>query len=149
MGYYMRYISTDEQEITIPLLENILKAKDPQYAITNVQGLPNESGDLMYGASIYGEIEINHPGNSLFEEEIEELKEFLSETEGKKQKLVLQTLTNARIVLAIQILWQGRKAEETLEKIDPLWNWLLDNRRGLLQADGEGYYNKSGLILEE
>ncbi len=59
MGYYMRYISTDEQEITVPMLESVLKSLDPQYSIANVQKPPRESGDLMYGNEVYGQIEIN------------------------------------------------------------------------------------------
>jgi hypothetical protein len=35
-----------------------------------------------------------------------------------------------------------------LKAIDPLWRWLHANRRGLLQADGEGYYDAKGLVLE-
>ena len=148
MGYYMRYISTDEREITIPSLESVLKRVDPRYSITNVQKTPRESGNLMYGGEIYGQIEINRPGDELFEEEVEELKEFLSESRGKK-KTVLQTLTNAKTIVAVQVLWQDRDTEQTLIRIDPLWDWLFNNRRGLLQADGEGYYDSSGLILQE
>jgi DNA polymerase III psi subunit len=149
MGYYMRFISTDEQEITIPLLESVLKSFDLQYSVVNVQEVPRECGNLMYGNEIYGQIEINRPGDNLFEEELEELKESLSESKGRKKKTVLQTLTNAQTILAIQVLWQNRDTEQTLSKIDPLWLWLLSNRKGLLQADGEGYYDSSGLVLKE
>jgi hypothetical protein len=149
MSYYMRYISTDEQEITVPMLERILKSLDPQYSIANAQESPTESGDLVYGNENYGQIEINRPGDSLFEEELEELREFLNEARGKKKEIVLQTLDNATTTVAIQVLWQERNTEQTLSKIDPLWQWLFSNRKGLLQVDGEGYYDSSGLILEE
>jgi hypothetical protein len=149
MSYYMRYISTDEQEITVPMLERILKSLDPQYSIANAQESPTESGDLVYGNENYGQIEINRPGDSLFEEELEELREFLNEARGKKKEIVLQTLDNATTTVAIQVLWQERNTEQTLSKIDPLWQWLFSNRKGLLQVDGEGYYDSSVLILEE
>jgi hypothetical protein len=149
MSYYMRYISTDEQEITVPMLERILKSLDPQYSIANAQESPTESGDLVYGNENYGQIEINRPGDSLFEEELEELRGFLNEARGKKKEIVLQTLDNATTTVAIQVLWQERNTEQTLSKIDPLWQWLFSNRKGLLQVDGEGYYDSSVLILEE
>ena len=147
MGYYMRFISTDEQEITLSLLKSALKLVDPQYSIANVHKIPREFGDLMHGNDIYGQIEINRLGDSLFEEELEELKELLGESKGKES--VLQILTNAKTSVVIQVLWQERDSEQTLSKIDPLWNWLFTNRQGLLQADGEGYYDSSGLIAEE
>ncbi len=145
----MRYISTDEQEITIPVLESALKQIDSRYSITDVRKSPRESGDLMYGDDVYGQIEINGPGDGLFEEELGELKEFLSESRSKNKRAVLETLANSKRTVAIQVLWQDRDDEQTLGRIDPLWGWLFANRRGLLQVDGEGYYDSSGLILEE
>jgi hypothetical protein len=32
--------------------------------------------------------------------------------------------------------------------LSPLWDWLLANRSGLIQADGEGFYEGRNLILE-
>jgi hypothetical protein len=29
-----------------------------------------------------------------------------------------------------------------------LWDWLFENYKGLVQAENEGYYNASELILE-
>ena len=59
----------------------------------------------------------------------------------------MDALTNATSIIAVRVLWQGREPEPTLEKLDALWNWLLSNRTGLMQADDEGYYDSSGLIL--
>jgi hypothetical protein len=149
MGYYMRYITTDKQEITIALLESVLKQIDPQYSIANAQTTSSQSGDLMYGNEIYGQIEINSAGDNLFEEELEELKELLEDSKGKGKKIVSQTLSNAKTTVAIQVLWQERETEATLSKIDPIWKWLFANRKGLLQPDGEGYYDGTKLILKE
>ncbi len=51
--------------------------------------------------------------------------------------------------------WQGQTSflsmwepEATLQKLDPLWGWLISHRKGLLKADGEGYYDHSGLMLK-
>lgn len=35
----------------------------------------------------------------------------------------------------------------TLDRLVPLWTWLQANRRGLIQADGEGYYDGQELIM--
>ncbi len=149
MGYYMRYFSTDEQEITIYLLESALKQFDPQYAITNGHLPPRGFGDLMYGNEIYGQIEVNRVGDRLFQEELDEFKEFLNGNRSRGAKTVLQVLNNAKTTVAIQVLWQDRTVAQTLNRIDPLYKWLFANRKGLLQVDGEGYYNGSKLILKE
>jgi hypothetical protein len=139
MSYYMRYIVNDEKEISILDIEQGLKGIHSQYAIVD--------GDLKYGNDLYGQIEINRPGDESFEEEIEEFKSELEETRGKGKKKVEAVLTSAKTIVAVQVLWQGRKTEETLQKIYPLWYWLFANRQGLLYADGEGYYEFTKLIL--
>ncbi len=141
MAYYMRYIVTDDAEITLSTLERVLKEIDPAYAIT-------ESGELKHGSGLYGVIEINRPGDGLFDEEIVELKEFVKESRGKKRAAVLRVLDDARAIIAVQVLFQDRDTEETLDKINPLWEWLFSHHKGLLQADGEGYYDHAKLILE-
>lgn len=139
MGYYMRYIVTDEQRVSLSEIERALRAIDPHYLVGD--------GDLKHDDGLYGQLEINQPGDGLFEEEVDELKAELEDTRGKAKKKVEAVLENAKAVVAIQVLWQDRDIEETLKKIDPLWKWLFANRQGLLQADGEGWYDASGLIL--
>jgi hypothetical protein len=47
------------------------------------------------------------------------------------------------------VLFQDRPLEITFSQIEPLWQWLFDHRSGLLQAEAEGYYDRTKLILEE
>ncbi len=61
MGYYMRYILTDDRETTLSEIETGLKQVDPDYSI-------GDGETLMYGDELYGEIEINVPGDGLFED---------------------------------------------------------------------------------
>ena len=37
--------------------------------------------------------------------------------------------------------------DEALELLDIVWDWLFTHRSGLLQADGEGFYEGEELIL--
>jgi hypothetical protein len=140
VGYYMRYILTDDRSITLEELDVALKAVDSAYAI--------KEGELCHGPELYGEIELNHSGEELFEEEIKELQEFVNDDDSDNRDRVLRVLRAAKAILAIRVLWQGRETEPTLEKIDPLWTWLMANRDGLLQADGDGYYDRTGLVLQ-
>ena len=141
MGYYMRFISIDDTEITRSVLEQVLQQRDLRYSIT-------EAGEIKHGDDIYGLVEINLLGEELFEEELLELKEDVEDVRGKRQSDVLKTLDEAKAIVAVQVLWQGRETEPTLQKLDPMWEWLLTHRKGLQQADGEGYYDHSGHILK-
>jgi hypothetical protein len=146
MGYYMRYIVTDTQDISLAVIVQALKQIDPAYAI--LTDFDAASGDLLYGEKRYGEIEINRPGDDIFEEEIADLRELLPKQGTADARRVLDALEKAKAMVAVNALWKGRNSEATLEKIDPLWDWLFDHYAGILQADNEGFYDASGLILE-
>ena len=60
MGYDMRYILTDDRKTTLSEMETSLKQVDLDYSI-------GDGETLMYGDELYGEIEINVPGDGLFE----------------------------------------------------------------------------------
>ena len=141
MSYYMRFITTDTAETTPSILEQALKETDSEYSIA-------DSGELKHGDDVYAVVEVNRPGDSLFAEEIGELREFVEAVRGKRKADVLRTLDNAKAIVAVQVLFGGRESEATLEKLDPLWEWLMSHRKGLLQADGEGYYDQTGPILK-
>jgi hypothetical protein len=146
MGYLMRYITTDEHKITLPLIETALKQIDPAYAITNTE--VDDLGDLVYGDMYCAIIEINHPGEEMFEDDLAEFKDIIGEGSSPKEQRVLQTLNNAKGLVVIEAYWQGSNSEATLARIDPLWNWLFANYAGISQADNEGFYDVGGLILE-
>jgi sugar/nucleoside kinase (ribokinase family) len=136
----MRYVTTAEEDVSLARLGRVLQDIDPAYSITS-------DGDLMHGDGLYAQLEVNCAGEGIFREEMPELVESAEDAQGPGREAVLRVLRNARAVIAIQVLWQGREAEATLQRIEPLCDWLLANRKGLLQVDGEGYYDGSGLIL--
>jgi hypothetical protein len=61
---------------------------------------------------------------------------------------VATTLRSAQAIIAAQVLFGTGETEMTLSRLDPLWAWLFCNRDGLLQADGEGYYDAHGVVLQ-
>lgn len=148
MGYYLRFIVTDDRQVDLSLLEGALKTVDSSYQIADRYSGPTETGNLVGGGELYGQVEINRPGDGLFEEELEELKEEAEEGRGRGREAVPQALKTARALVAIQVLWQDRETDATLERIDPLWHWLFANRKGLPEADREGYHDQSGHILQ-
>lgn len=139
MGYYMRYIVTEEKEITLSKIEKGLQQIDANYSI-------DEDGELKWGNDVYGVLDITLPGSDLFDEELEELNDELEDAEGNRTQ-VAETLRQAKAIVALQVLHQGREPNETLEKLTVLWHWLFDNYAGLLQADAEGYYSRDKQVL--
>jgi hypothetical protein len=149
MGYYMRFFDTSDDPLTIEAIEAAMQQHDPAYRLDAPQDARIPQADLYRGDSVFAEIEINQPGDDLFDGEIEEMLEFLEEAEGKNRNRVEKVLKSAKRIISARVLHQDREPEESLSGIDPLWKWLFSARGGLLQADGEGYYDKDGLILEE
>jgi hypothetical protein len=143
----MRFITADEQDVSLSTLEAALKEIDAAYLIERDDESDDE-GVLTYKGEVYGQIEVNQFGDGLFDEEVGELTEFAEGAEGAAKSGVLGVLNRARAIVAVRVPDRGGESGEALEKLDPLWQWLLANREGLLQADGEGYYGATGLILQ-
>ena len=155
MGYYIHFLQTDKAQTTLSMLENALKQIDPAYSIAIWP--EGWSGDLMYGSVRYGEIEINTPNQDLFGKEIAELKDELQGLKASSGDLwkhwpskwnrVQTVLNETKMLVVVRVLIGGHGTEAALLKIDPLWNWLLHHRHGLVYYDVDGYYDRSGLIL--
>ena len=141
MGLYMRFINTDDRGLDLDQIEQGLKNFDPRYSIVN-RWTDRIIGDLMCGDELCAQIEINGPSETLFGEEVEELKEFAGEAGGRGLRKVLACLGGAEQIVAVQILYQDRNPDATWDMLAPLRGWLLMSREGLLQVDRLGYYDK-------
>ena len=126
MGYFMRYIVTGSGEINLEVLETALKHANPLYSIQRSKA---SHGELRFGNETYGTVEFSVLGDQLFSSELEELTQEVEEAETRAKQTVLNALKAAQSIIAVQVLWGSRKTEETLSKLDPLWNWLLANRK--------------------
>ncbi len=122
MGYYMRYIVTDTRAVDLSMIEAALRQLDPSYSIIDREA---ESGTLLYNSEPYGRLEVNRRGDDMFESELEELREEIEDVNGKMKRHVIDSLKNAKRVIALQVLFGERETEGTLGKIDPLWKWLF------------------------
>lgn len=146
MGYTMRYFAADEGGITLPQIEAALRQINPAYSIVNTD-VP-DIGDLMFGTLPLGIIEINRPGDDIFDDDIAEFTDLVGAGDSPGQQRVREVLANTRAIIAVEASWQGADAEPVLSRLDPLWDWLFAQTAGLLQADNEGFYDGDDLILE-
>jgi hypothetical protein len=143
----MRFITPDNSNLDIPSLEKALQAVDNRYRLAEDKTDPPLSAGIFHGSELYGKLKVDTPGDGLFEEEMKELRELLEEAKKGNVKRVATGLVNAKAIVVVQVFWHDRETGETLERIDPLWEILFQQHDGLLQADGEGYYDTSALIL--
>ena len=145
MGYYMRFVSRDATPVTTTQLRDALLAADPGYDVQ----IDDVAATVSHTGARIAHVEINVPGDGLFDEERDELADFVAdvEAEAPAKARVLEALRNARTIVAAQVLFGTGDTETTLARLDPLWRWLLSNREGLLQADGERYYDAGGIVL--
>lgn len=145
MGYYMRFVSTDARPVVPAELRDALAAVSPTY---NVE-IDDLAATISYDGDVIAHVEINVPGDGLFDQERAELVEFANAVAGDEaaKTRVVNTLQTATGIVAAQVLFGTGHTETTLARLDPLWVWLFGNRTGLLQADDEGYYDPSHVVL--
>jgi len=156
VGYYIRYIFDTERRPTLPELRTLLAQVDAGYAIEPVQRTPEQDAEAPAG-SIWADIkldaehigalelrDIDDPGG---DEELQALLEELEDLDDEAED-ASSALWNATGILTVQVLWKGEDHPESLRKLNPLWKQLLTHYGGVLQADGEGYYDVDGQFLE-
>jgi hypothetical protein len=139
MGYFLRFLSEDERPLALGEILSGLLDTDPSFRL-------DDDGTLIRSNERLAHLEINTAADRLFEEEITELREE-AEQGGAAAGAVITRLGSITAILAVGVLRQERTTEQTLDLLNPLWDWLLVNRRGLIHADGEGFYDGQDLIL--
>jgi hypothetical protein len=153
LGYYMRYIVTEERTLDLRILEHALHEQDSAYRLENLQFEPYEAADLGYGDEVYAEIEINRRGDDLFADEVEILLdeldnwEFELDEDRTVQAALRQMVEGARVIVAVRVLFGDNGLEDGIRLLETLWRWMFDAYDGVLQVDYEGYYDGEGLLL--
>lgn len=143
MGDFIRYIFTEPHNLTLTSLESGMKEIDPAFSIVPDQAATN-GGDLLLGGELFGEVEINQPTDQVFIEDIEDLRDQLTDIPAEDKAVVVRALKRATGMIAFQLSEDGH---DNYQRLDSFWDWLFDRYPGLLQIDEEGYYSQSEQIL--
>lgn len=135
MSYYIRYVLTEDHGVTLTELEQALHTVAPTSSI--------ENDLILLGDEAYGQIDITYRGDPICDEDLELLSRFAREKQNRDA--ILESLRNAKSMVTVQPIWSGD--EETVSKVlDPLWEWLLANRAGILAVEGGYFYNQAGAL---
>lgn len=146
MGDYLRFFYHGEP-VTLAWIEAGFKTISPHFAVMRDQATASV-GDLLYDDDVYAELEINVRGSILYHEDVEELREQLEdapEEDHAARARIYDVFEVATGLIAMRVADFGNVYYS--ERIDPFWDWLFEQRDGLLQIDDEGYYTRDGLLL--
>jgi hypothetical protein len=143
MGYYLRYIVVEGPPPTLADIAAGLMPLHPDYSLV----IEEDLATLTYQDTPIAQLEVSRPGDELFEDERNELLEALS-TAGSGTSEVESALQKSTGTIAAQLLAGGDDPAMVMQWIEPVWGWMFANHPGLLQVDGEGYYNGGGLVLK-
>jgi len=135
MTYYIRYVMTEDDTLIFPQVTEILETISPDYEVD--EDVINFKGELI------GQIDINEPGDGLFEGDIELLTH---QAEGMQTRDIIRTeLGKAQIMLVVRVL--GADWDASMDAVEPLFDWFLANHPGLLAIEGGEFWNTTGRLL--
>lgn len=144
MGYCLRFIVAEGSPPTLADLRTGLLPLSPDYSLEP----EDQSATLAYQGTPIALIGIRASGDDLFDKERSELVECLGNCLGDRKPEVLVALQGATGTVTAQVLTDGDDPSMVVQWLEPVWGWMFTNRRGLLQVDGEGYYDRGGLVLK-
>jgi hypothetical protein len=147
MGYYMRFYDTHKKPLRLAQLRTALRRQDRAYDIEILDPSKPQAGVLKYGGIVYAEIEVSESGEESFDEDLGEQLAAVVRRKGKAKSGVEEILRDTKRIVIVCVRFGTKAVEDTLVRIDPLWNWLFATRSGLLHAEDEGFYDDNGLIL--
>jgi hypothetical protein len=153
MPYYVRAFCTDDSCPSIDQLEATLKRDNPAARLVSDDDRESASwsqAEFYYkegNQPVIVEINRNHGSESLV---AEESQEFIDEI-GKpglstSKRRVINQLRNTRFIVSCQLL--GDIDDDGYHWNGELLSYFVKNHAGMIQADGEGFYDGHEVIVE-
>ena len=141
----MRFILTDGPAPTLDDIESDVRKKDTDYSIDREPGAA--TGDIRYEGDIYGEIEVGAVGTGNIDQDLADLTALLPDADDGDPATVEAILKSATSMVTVRFPSEDQASEQSLQTVYPIWQGLFASRQGVLQADDDGYFDKSGRIL--
>lgn len=131
----MRYFA--DSAVALKPISAALKGVDPQFKI--------DGGELTRGNELLAEIEINSARTDLFDEELASKINALEHVASPAAHHVINRLRGTQSIVIVRVV-DGDPAV-TWERLGPLWSMLPTISTGLMQLDGQGFYDGSQLAV--
>ena len=117
-------------------------------------GFRCEGEHLIHDGQEYGTIVIERSGTFVFDEEISKINSVLdryrdSDSCSNAVNKIAIVMEQSTALIILRVIWPDTLAEQEkmFETFDPVWDWLLEEREGILHVGHGGFHDKSGLIL--
>lgn len=144
MTYHMRFLITDPGPVDLADLAKFLRGVNRKYQFE----FDSEGGTVSLGGDEIAAIEIYTPGDGTFDDELAMLEDSASEGSGAGEARVADALATVQTLFAVKVPGSASRRDGSRDNLDPIWEWLFANRKGLLQVDSEGYSDEQGMIFE-
>jgi hypothetical protein len=140
----MRYFVAGVEMPPLAGLDAAFRQIDAGYALL-ADPIDEGAGELYHGEDLLAELEINRPGDDLFDGDLEDLREELDKQDDPAAGQVSAWLEHASGMLVVHVLRGGHEQYDT--RIAPLLDYLFAAYNGVLQVDTEGFFSREGRIV--
>ncbi|HTM22880.1 MAG TPA: hypothetical protein VL172_20295 [Kofleriaceae bacterium] len=141
MSYYLRYFVDDDRPFRLADMRGALQSAAPALQLS-------VEGELSTGEELLAQVEVNAQGTDLFQDEVGGFLGAVQHSAEPGRGRVEPRLRAARAVVAVQVLAQAHAGTPAADSLTAFYAWLQSFRRGLFQADGQGFYDNGELILQ-
>jgi hypothetical protein len=148
MGYYLRVFCTSEK---LPALRDVFgwsasEGIELQAPSADLDARDWDQAEIIYKADKQPFVAERNT-DELLREEVEEFIEFLEDVDDSPERdRVINHLRQSRAVVATQLL--GDIDDDGYTAVGTFLSFFADHAGGLIQADGEGFYEGDRLIVE-
>jgi hypothetical protein len=148
MGYYLRAFCTSSD---IPSLRTVLEWAEGQGVRLEVPSAVLDAPEWRQAEVVYKSdrqpFVAETDAGELLRDEVEEFVELLEEVEeSPARQKVLEHLEQSKAVVAAQLL--GDVDDDGYAAAGTFLNYFVEHCGGLVQADGEGFYEGDRIILD-
>ena len=136
----MRFFLTDGPPPSLDDLAAVVTAADATGLIARDAAEPAR-GDLYFDGELYAEIEVNAPGDEIFEEDRLDLLDELAKQDDPKAAEAVDALRWATGAVVLRVYEPGH---DDWPRLNLIVDWLFETRAGVLQVDEEGFFGRDG-----
>jgi hypothetical protein len=144
MGHHLRFLVTDAEPVDLTDLGAALRTAGRAYK----SQFDESSGTVSRSGALFATFEVSTPEDGQFEETLGVLEEAAADGSGRGEAKVADALATAQAIVTVHVLEATSGSDPALAVLEPVWEWLFTNHDGLMQSDGEGYFDRRGLIFE-
>lgn len=107
MGYLMRFFVTDKMDLTLQYLGSALQLADARYQLANTD-VP-DIADLLFDGTQLAVLEINRPGDDMFEDDLAEFDEMVGPDHDPATTRVREVLHQTKALVVAEVFLGGNR----------------------------------------